>query len=387
MKKTVQAFCILIFALLSMRTGQAQCNAIGTNTAATNGNNGTIGSISWLNTGNTTAADNVYTTATSLISTGLLPISTTTNYLSLSNFGFSIPGTYTVCGVGVSVVKGYTSLLSINGSVVDNVVQLATFTGTTPTLIGSNQALTLANWPYNTPVTTTYGGAGNLLGVSAATMTPTMVNNANFGVAISANVITAPLQVSIGMTAAIDQVSITVYTTPPTTLPILLENFTVSGGSAGNLVSWKAGANNVANDFIVQRSSDGNNWQDLTTVTAVAGGTESYSYTDADAPSGANYYRLKLVNDDGSVGYSIVAVVATRIQPSIHFYPNPFHDMINVSAVTAFHHVSLTDISGRTLWVREYSGGINSIQIPSAELPQGLYFVSVDGSTSKLVKN
>jgi hypothetical protein len=270
---------------------------------------------------------------------------------------------------------------------VDNVVQLATFTGSAPTLIGANQALTLVNWPYSTPVTSTYGGAGNLLGVSAATMTPAMVNNANFGVAISANVITAPLQVSIGLTAAIDQVSMTVYTTPPTTLPILLERFTVSGGSAGNLVSWTAGANNVANDFIVQRSPDGNNWQDLTTVTAVAGSTESYSFTDADAPSGAEYYRLKLVNDDGSVGYSIIAVVATRIQPNIHFYPNPFQDMINISALTPFHHVSLTDISGRTLWVKEYASGINSVQIPSAALPQGLYFVSVDGSTSKLVKN
>ena len=387
MKKTVHAFCILIFALFSVRTVRAQCNAIGTNTAAANGNSALIGSIGWVNTGNTTAADNAYTTATSLITTGLLPVSTTTNYLSLSNFGFSIPGTYTICGVGISLVKGYTSLLSINGSVVDNVVQLATFTGSAPTLIGANQALTLVNWPYSTPVTSTYGGAGNLLGVSAATMTPGMVNNANFGVAISANVITAPLQVSIGLTAAIDQVSMTVYTTPPTTLPILLERFTVSGGSAGNLVSWTAGANNVANDFIVQRSSDGNNWQDLTTVTAVAGSTESYSFTDADAPSGAEYYRLKLVNDDGSVGYSIIAVVATRIQPNIHFYPNPFQDMINISALTPFHHVSLTDISGRTLWVKEYASGINSVQIPSAALPQGLYFVSVDGSTSKLVKN
>ena len=87
------------------------------------------------------------------------------------------------------------------------------------------------------------------------------------------------------------------------------------------------------------------------------------------------------------MGYSVIAVVATRIQPSIHFYPNPFHDMIDVSAPTPFHHVALTDIAGRTLWVREYSGGINNVQIPSAALPQGQYFVAVDGSTSKLVKN
>ncbi len=386
MKQIVLSTVILFFALLSLQTTQAQCNAIGTNTAAANGNDASIGSVSWANTGNTQAADGAYTTATSLLSTGVLPISTTTNYLSLSNFGFSIPATYTICGIGISVVKGYNSLLSINGSVVDNVVQLATISGTTPTLLGVNEA-NATNWTYNTPVNTMYGGAGGYWGIPPASLVPSMVNNNNFGVAISATVITAPLQASVGITAAIDQVSMTIYTTPPTTLPILLQSFTVTGGSAGNFVSWTAGANNVANDFVVQRSSDGNNWQGLTTVSAVASTIGSYSYNDADAPSGVNYYRLKLVNDDGSIGYSIIAVVANQTQPNIHFYPNPLHDMINVSAPTPFHHVSLTDISGRTLWVREYSSGINNVQIPSAALPQGLYFVSVDGSTSKLVKN
>jgi hypothetical protein len=386
MKKRLLLSCTLISALLSTTTLQAQCNAIGTNTANTNGNSAAIGTTAWTNTGNTQAADGLYTTASSFLSTGLLSATTTSNYLSLNNFGFSIPGTYTICGVGISIVKAYTSLLSDNGSVVDNVVQLATFSGSTPTLLGANQA-TGTDWPYSTPLTSSYGGSGLLMGVPAATLVPSMVNNSNFGVAISAKVITAPLQISVGMTAEIDQVSMTIYTTPPTTLSILLDDFTVTGGSAGNLVSWTAGANNTANAFVIQRSGDGANWQDLMTVTAVAGKIESYSYTDADPPSGANYYRLKMVKDDGTNAYSIIAVVAARIQPNIHFYPNPFHDMINVSAPVPFHHVSLTDVAGRTLWIREYSGGINSVQIPSATLPQGLYFVAVDGSTSKLVKD
>jgi len=386
MKKMLLLSCTLISALLSTKTLQAQCTAIGTNTANTNGNSAAIGTTAWTNTGNTQAADGLYTSAISVLSTGVLSATTTTNYLSLNNFGFAVPGTYTICGVGISIVKAHISLLPTNGSVVDNVVQLATFSGSTPTLMGTNQA-SGANWPYSTPLTSSYGGSGLLMGVPAATLVPSVVNNSNFGVAISANVITAPLQISVGMTAEIDQVSMTIYTTPPITLSVLLDDFTVTGGSAGNLVSWTAGANNTANAFVVQRSGDGANWQDLTTVTAAAAKIESYGYTDADPPSGANYYRLKMVDDDGTQGYSIIAVVATRIQPNIHFYPNPFHDMINVSAPVPFHHVSLTDITGRTLWTREYSGGINSVQIPSPALPQGLYFVVVDGSTSKLIKD
>ena len=386
MEKALRLICTLIFALLSTRTLRAQCSIFGTNTAGTNGNSTAMGTVGWNNTGNTQAADGAYTTASSLVTTGILSNTTTTNYLSLNNFGFSIPAANTICGVGISIVRGYTSLLPLSSSVADNTVQLATFSGSTPTLVGTNQA-SAVSWPYNSPATASYGGSGLLLGVPPATMIPSMVNNSNFGVAISANLITGPFEVSLGITAEIDQVSVTIYTTPPTTLSIPLDDFTVTGGSAGNLVSWTAAANDAANVFVVQRSGDGANWQDLTTVTAVAGNIGSYSYTDVNAPSGANYYRLKLVNDDGTMGYSVIAVVATRIRPNIHFYPNPFHDMIDVSAPTPFHHVALTDIAGRTLWVREYSGGINNVQIPSAALPQGLYFVAVDGSTSKLVKN
>ena len=385
MEKALRLICTLIFALLSTRTLRAQCSATGTSTAGTNGNSTAIGTLGWNNTGNTQAADGAYTTASSFVTTGILSNTTTTNYLSLNNFGFSIPAANTICGVGISIVRGYTSLLSLSSSVVDNTVQLATFSGSTPTLAGVNQA-SAASWP-TSPATASYGGSGLLMGVPPATMIPSMVNNSNFGVAISANLITAPFQVALGITAEIDQVSITIYTTPPATLAIRLDDFTVVGGSAGNLVSWTAGADNAANVFVVQRSGDGANWQDLSTVTAVAGNIGNYSYTDANAPSGVNYYRLKMVDDDGTMGYSVIAVVATRIQPNIHFYPNPFHDMIDVSAPTPFHHVALTDIAGRTLWVGEYSGGINNVRIPSAALPQGLYFVAVDGSTSKLVKN
>jgi hypothetical protein len=133
--------------------------------------------------------------------------------------------------VGVSVVKGYGSLLSLNASVVDNVVQLATISGATPTLLGSNQA-TATPWPLNTPVNAAYGGALNTMGISAATITPAMVNNSNFGVAISANVITAPFQLSLLITAAIDQVTMTVYTTPSAIaipMPMLLPAPIITG--------------------------------------------------------------------------------------------------------------------------------------------------------------
>jgi len=371
----------MLCTLLSHQTAQAQCTFAGTLTAAANGNNSTIGSVAWTNTGNTTALDGSYTSAPVLVSSIIFPVTTTTQYLTLNNFGFNIPNTYTICGVGLSIDRDYSALASLNGYAVDNVVQLATINSPTSlTLLGSNQA-SGTHWPYATIGNATYGGSGNLMG---ATLTPGSVSAANFGVAISANVISS---LSILITANVDKVSMSIYTNPPIVLPITLENFTVTGGSNGNIINWTANAGDIANNFVVQRSADGADWQDLTTITASTS-SQSYGYTDETPLSGPNYYRLELVNTDGTTRYSITAIVATKSMPTIRFYPNPFHDMINITAPGSFTRLALKDIAGRTLWVKEYTGGgVTSASMPAGGLPQGMYFISVDGSTYKIIKN
>ncbi len=373
----------MLCTLLSIGTAHSQCTAVSTNTAGTNGNSTGIGTVGWANTGATSAIDGSYASATSLISLGLLPITVTSNYLTLNNFGFSIPTTYTVCGVGVAINRGYGALLALNGNVADHTVQLANITGGTVSLLGTNQA-SGAGWPFGSTLTANYGGSGNLMG--AGSFLPGTINTSNFGVAIAANLTTQVLSISVGISAAVDMVSMTVYATPPGTLPITLESFSVTGGSAGNQITWNAGVSGIANQFVIQRSADGIHWQDLNTISAAIG-KDNYSYTDASPLEGINYYRLELDNTGGAVGYSMVAAVSNKSIASIHFYPNPFHDMINITAPGSFTHLSLKDVAGRTIWVKEYPGGVNSAQIPASQLPQGLYFVSVDGSTYKLIKN
>src|ERR1700759_650319 len=116
---------VFLCSLLAVTAGSVngQCLIASANTAGTNGNSTGVGTLAWTNTGATTAADANYATAAALVSTGLLPVTTTTNYLALRNFGFNIPAGYTICGVGVSITRGYAALLQLNGGVVDNVVQ------------------------------------------------------------------------------------------------------------------------------------------------------------------------------------------------------------------------------------------------------------------------
>jgi hypothetical protein len=379
----------LLYSSLMITRAGAQCTGSGPSGPTTGANNAAVGTLAWTGTGNTATLNGSYATAESLIST----VGTVTSeYLVVSNFGFSIPTTYTVCGISATIYRANTSLISLGGSVSDNSVRL-TVAGA---LTGSDEA-SGANWPNTTITAATYGSSSDLWGTA---MLPMQVNNSGFGIAVSANIKTTTLGVI--PVAAIDQITLTVYSQPPIVLAVDLVSFTAQGSAAGNVLHWTAAAAEETSSFVIQRSADGVNWQDLTTIAANDGnaadagqhagqdaGQDSYAYADAAPLTGQNFYRLKMLNADGSTaGFSVVAtVVSQTLSTTRRLYPDPFIDMINIASPTPFSRIILRDALGRVLQVKEYGSGINSTQIPAAGLPAGLYFVQVDGITYKLIKN
>jgi hypothetical protein len=76
------------------------------------------------------------------------------------------------------------------------------------------------------------------------------------------------------------------------------------------------------------------------------------------------------------------------LQSVVTLYPNPFHDIINITSPHLFSKLSVKDLLGKTLFVKEYAdGGVSNAQIPASGLAAGIYFVRVDGVTYKLIKN
>lgn len=119
------------------------------------------GATAWTNPQYITADDTNYTTA-----------AVPTDYLIASAFGFSIPTTATILGVTVKVNASETGTGSSN-----YIPQL--ISAATPTLIGSAKSAVAVSG--STKVTSTNGGTADLW---SATLTPAIVNDAGFGVAI-----------------------------------------------------------------------------------------------------------------------------------------------------------------------------------------------------------
>jgi len=123
-------------------------------------------------------------------------------------------------------------------------------------------------------------------------------------------------------------------------LMIHLLNFTASKITAGSQVVWVT--ENEANytNFTVERSTDGG------TIYTVLGGTASsdlgtYSYLDKSPVNGANLYRLKIVDINGTVSYSNIVTLmygssATLAKTGISVYPNPASSVLNLAIAPGF---------------------------------------------------
>ena len=147
----------------------------------------------WSNPGNALVSDNARATVS--LSAG----GSSSEDLTATGFGFSIPSTATVVGVEVAVERRRTG-----GNTEDTSVRLVTASGP----VGADKADTGTNWP-TTDTVKTYGGAADAW---SAGLTPADVNGSGFGVRLSAE--------NDGLlsssTAEVDDVRVTVYYTVPT---------------------------------------------------------------------------------------------------------------------------------------------------------------------------
>ena len=159
--------------------------------AGTGANVAGVGTAAWTNPTRITNDDTLYATAALSNAT---PIS---NYLQGSNYGLSVPTGATITGIQVEIMRQSNNAAS--PFIRDSVVRLSKG----GTITGDNKAALATNWP-NAMTATTYGGVGDLWGT---TWTPADVNNANFGVALSATRSTT----GTARTASVDYMRITVY--------------------------------------------------------------------------------------------------------------------------------------------------------------------------------
>jgi hypothetical protein len=181
------------------------------------------------------------------------------------------------------------------------------------------------------------------------------------------------------------------------TLPIVLSGFSATAGSDGTVeLNWETKIEQNSNRFEIERSANGSDWHTVGTVQAHGNSSTaiSYSYVDASPLQGTDYYRLRLIDLDGSSVYSDVKVIETAVVSHISFFPNPARDFVNVAlggTGTGTATVRLINQAGAVLQEKKAQAG-TTVTFSLQQYTTGFYILSVvsaDGAheSSKLLIN
>jgi hypothetical protein len=173
-------------------------------------------------------------------------------------------------------------------------------------------------------------------------------------------------------------------------LPVVLGSFSASLAADNSvLVSWSTEQEVNSSYFSVERSSNGSGFTDIGTVAAKGNSAivSTYSFTDNSAQNGVNYYRLKMVDLDGSFVYSQVSVVNSELVQNVKVFPNPASNYIYITlgGSVPTSSIRLIDLTGKILQEQRInSTTLNStISMPVSNYAHGVYIlqaIKADGT-------
>jgi len=259
---------------------------------------------SWLNAGNAATSNNLYASFNNL-SGG---VGSYTDYLTITNFGFTIPVPSVITGIQVDIERSDPNTKTSDFRV--RIIKNGTI-GTTDKSTGVSY-----------PLVDTYRPYGNNSDLWGDTWTEADINASNFGVAIAAQ-----RNATGGNTQGrIDHVQITVfYNLLP--LPMKLLNFSLQKNSSSISLSWATAEESNMDHFEIQRSENG---RDFISLGSVPNRNQfiqnNYSFDDNHPLKNVSYYRLKMVGATGDISYSrIIPVKFNSTGSAVNLYPVPWH--------------------------------------------------------------
>lgn len=129
-----------------------------------------------------------------------------------------------------------------------------------------------------------------------------------------------------------------------TPLPIVLDHFNASSTAHNTVqIAWGTFSEKNNDFFTLERSTDGKNFEVLTTIDGAGNSNKKlhYSFEDINPLPGYNYYRLKQTDYNGDFEYFNIVGVHNKVGTSEieakeairigKVWPNPFKDQVNIS--------------------------------------------------------
>lgn len=165
----------------------------------------------------------------------------------------------------------------------------------------------------------------------------------------------------------------------PMVLPVELLEFKGWPEAGRTMLSWATASEHGSKEFVVERSLDLATFEAIATVPAAEQSTTrmDYAATDETPAIGMAYYRLRMVDLDGSKRFSdLIAVEHRSDQQRLRIHPNPSSGTIHVELPRSdepITRLTLRDMSGREVRSLALDGAPASVTLQ--DLDPGTYLL------------
>ena len=193
-----------------------------------------------------------------------------------------------------------------------------------------------------------------------------------------------------GNDLAIDDITIAQLCT---TLPVTLINFTAQKENTTSILNWST-ANQVSfSHFEIERSANGSTWLSLNNIAGKDDNslTKNYTFTDELPINGLNYYRLKMVDMNGTIIYSEVETLNfINNEWNVNIYPNPVAtgNVVQVQSNQPLQMIRVFDINGKIIMAENISSvetnGNSTYSLSTGILPAGMYLLQTKNINGKM---
>ncbi len=162
------------------------------------------------------------------------------------------------------------------------------------------------------------------------------------------------------------------------TLPVQLVQFDATQVGTAVVLDWTTASERETHYFEVERSGDLGSWVPIGSVDAAGTSIHSvgYEFQDTSPVRGTNYYRLRMVDIDGTFEYSPVRQVLLH-QRGPAAYPNPSDGTLWVRRAGEHIDVEVFDALGRQVPYTTILKKETLIQIHLGSGSSGLYTIRI----------
>ncbi len=179
-------------------------------------------------------------------------------------------------------------------------------------------------------------------------------------------------------------------------VPVELTSFTARVVGRDVVLEWATATETNNSHFIVEKK-EGNAWTAIGKIDGNGTTTQkkTYTFSDNNAKSGKNSYRLKQVDFSGAFEYSSMVDAEVALPGGFELsqnFPNPFNPSTVVRfalPVAGFVNISVYNSAGEKvaeLLNGNLETGEHSVKFEAGNLPSGLYFYRLQAGDVSLTK-